>query len=185
MNLFFLAIDTDVSSHYYCNRHCIKIILELAQLGYTAHWCSNSSSLESCPLKPYKKTHVNHPLSLWTRQDTANYRYVIQMGLSLCRLYTHRYGKIHKTQYHLEWLSQHIPSPDPTLSIDRFCATKSIPKGCTPVPLCMPEQFYTDDLIYSYRLYYLLEKQRLFDYYTTTDYIELWSLRIDIPMAIQ
>ena len=51
---------------------------------------------------PYRKTHVNHPISIWVRHNESHYNWTCNYGLALCAEYTRRYGKIHKTQYHLD-----------------------------------------------------------------------------------
>ncbi len=169
MNIFFLALDPKKSARFYYNKHCIKIILEIAQILYCAHWITNDGndtwltqhSLE-INLPPYKKTHVNHPMSKWTRQSYNNYMYACQLGLELCYEYSRRYGnKIHKTQARLEWLICNAPLNFVPDEIQGFLATRGIPAGCTPIPLTMPTEYHTDDAVQSYRQYYIKAKQSI------------------------
>jgi hypothetical protein len=96
---------------------------------------------------PYRQTHKNHPSAIWARSNKSNYVWLCELGMELCNEYTHRYGKIHKTQQHLEWLSINIPN---------------IPDGeFTQPTLAMPEQYKSDDHIQSYRLYYIKDKSHL------------------------
>lgn len=167
MNIFFLHVDASKSAKYYFNKHCIKIILEIAQMLYTAHWVLEwdeswvESHLQALTLAPYRKTHRNHPTTKWVRLHINNYLYACQMGLELCYEYTRRYRKIHKSQVRLEWLLTHPPTFFLPETIDAHLAKKNIPIGCTPIPLAMPKEYHTDDAVYSYRLYYLNSKREI------------------------
>jgi hypothetical protein len=93
------------------------MILETTQLLYTAHHQlqKNDNWAEKLPKKPYRATHVNHPVSRWVRQCPANYIFAANLGLSLCKEYTFRYFRIHSSQTHIEWLVQNIPPFDQNL----------------------------------------------------------------------
>ena len=167
MNIFFLP---KTSAQYYFNRHCVKIILEICQLVYTAHWILDGDNdtdewivqhLADLDLKPYKKTHFNHPTSKWVRQSVENYIYACTMGLELCYEYTRRYGKIHKSQVRLEWLLAHSPTQFVPIDIQGYLATENIPDGCTPIPLAMPVEYHSRDAIDSYRHYYIHAKKHV------------------------
>jgi len=168
MNLFFLHLDPAKSAAFYYNKHCIKIILEITQMLYCAHWLAPGESnwimnhQIVLSLKPYCKTHHNYPTTKWIRQHVNNYKYACRMAAALCREYTRRYHKVHKCAIRVRWLSWHIPRVDYTLRIDNsFLATKNIPAGCTPVPLAMPAEYHSSDLIGSYRSYYIYSKQSI------------------------
>lgn len=185
MNIFFLHIDIKKSVHAYFNKHCVKIILEICQMLYTAHWMTQDTSdwitfhyKELC-LEPYKKTHHNHPTNKWVRKHKNNYIYTCAMGLELCYEYTRRYNKIHKSQVRLEWLIQNVPTTFDDAPIQGFLADTNIPTGCTPVPLAMPNEFHTKDAIYSYRLYYIKNKQ---DIAQTRDALLKLSQEWNIPV---
>lgn len=98
---------------------------------------------------PYKKTHINHPISKWCRESLENYLWTVRYGLTLCEEYTHRYGKIHATQSKLEYMSQNFPQG--------FNKTEQ-----TPFVLAMPDEYQCSCPVQSYRKYYLSEKQHLF-----------------------
>lgn len=190
MNLFFLHLHPATSASYYFNKHCVKIILELAQVLYAAHWTIDETRLASCMLKPYKKTHVNHPLAIWTRRSLQNYSYVVEMALALCSEYTMRYHKMHKTQAHLEWLRDNPPThfiESPYTSTVRLSTIESAPPGCTPVPLMVSSyliDLFEHDLVQTYRFYYLLEKQKICDYpEQLRNLVDTWQLREFIVMA--
>lgn len=167
MNIFFLHLDPTTCARLYLNKHCVKIILECAQMLYTAMWKNHSTEewvqqhLSDLELNPYKCTHFNHPTAKWVRLTSDNFNYTIQLALELCYEYTRRYGKIHKCQQRIEWMRDHPPSLYPVLDMPRHCATKNIPQRCTPIPLAMPKEYHTDDVLHSYRLYYVREKFKL------------------------
>jgi hypothetical protein len=167
MNIFFLDVDPKQSVKYYFNRHCVKIILEICQMLYTAHWICHPEFVEQhlsqTNLKPYRKTHFNHPTAKWVRRSRHNYYYTCLMAVELCREYTKRYGKVHKCQARVKWLCHNIiTQPDRTpYKETTYFATINVPLGCTRVPLAMPEKYYNQDLIKSYRQYYLDAKQHI------------------------
>jgi hypothetical protein len=148
MNIFFLSLDPEEAAILHCDKHVVKMILETAQLLYSAHWELNSENL---PENAYKKTHVNHPSSKWTRASLSNYKWLCSLGLSLCREYTHRYGKIHKTEAHIMWLSDHAP-------------TELVDGGFTEPPQAMPDEYKCADCVSAYRMYYREAKIRFVTY---------------------
>jgi hypothetical protein len=68
----------------------------------------------------------------------------------LCTEYTFRYGKVHKTQAHIEWLTANVPNlPD---------------IGLTAIRQAMPDEFKRPNPVEGYRAYYLGAKQRMLRY---------------------
>lgn len=163
MNIFFLDINPQKSAMYHCDKHVVKMILETAQLLYSAHWMNSKDPMWYTKIthKPYKKTHSEHPLSVWVRTNSVNYLYACSIGLYLCAEYTHRYNRIHKTQEHLEWLVNNIPDKPQSLPIYKTKRNfgKPLFAGMTPIPLCMPEIYFCDCAIESYRSYYIGDKK--------------------------
>ena len=140
MNIFYLDKEPRLCAQYHVDKHVVKMILETAQLLSTTHWMSGSEG-------PYRQTHKNHPSAVWARSNKSNYTWLCELGMELCKEYTHRYGKTHKTQQHIEWLSINIPN---------------IPDGEFAQPtLAMPEQYKSEDHIKSYQLYYVKDKSHL------------------------
>ena len=148
MNIFFLSLDPEEAAVFHCDKHVVKMILETAQLLYSAHWSLNSENLLE---NAYKKTHVNHPCSIWVRASLSNYKWLCSLGLNLCREYTYRYEKVHKTEAHLTWLNNHVP-------------TELVDKGFTEPPQAMPEEYKCSNFVSGYRLYYRKEKMRFAKY---------------------
>ena len=112
MNIFMLDLDPKKAAEYHCDKHVVKMILESAQILYCAHWVLNPSRV---PEFAYKKTHPNHPSCIWVRESIENYEWLCQLAIELCKEYTFRYEKIHKTQKHIEWLIDNPPFDIPML----------------------------------------------------------------------
>jgi hypothetical protein len=138
MNIFFLDLDTKKCAEYHCDKHVVKMILETAQLLCSTHWVIGSEA-------PYKLSHKNHPCSIWVRENLSNYLYLCDLGLELCKEYTYRYGKRHKSQDVIEWCLTNKPN----ISDTEF----------TEPPKAMPDEYKVNNIIESYRNYYIGAKK--------------------------
>lgn len=111
MNIFVTDFCPQKSAQALDNKRVVKMVLESAQL------LSNAVHKHIPELAPYRKTHINHPCSIWVSQHRANYQWLLQHFIHLCFEYTHRYNKIHaceklyntfdKIQYYLEDIKIH------------------------------------------------------------------------------
>ena len=136
MNIFVLDLDPVKAAQYQCDKHVVKMILETAQL-----LCSVYPDGEA----PYKRTHYNHPCAVWTRESYINYQWLIEHGYALCDEYKFRYNKEHKSRSVIDWCNK-----------DTGIVPHHIP---TQFPECMPDQYKTGNIVYSYRNYYMIEKR--------------------------
>jgi len=136
MNIFVLDLDPVKAAQYQCDKHVVKMILETAQL-----LCSVYPDGEA----PYKRTHYNHPCAIWTRESYINYQWLIEHGYALCDEYKFRYNKEHKSRSVIDWCNK-----------DTGIVPHHIP---TQFPECMPDQYKTGNIVYSYRNYYMIEKR--------------------------
>ena len=145
MNIFFLDEDPRLAAIYHCDKHLIKMILETAQLLSTAQRVMSNVSENSLM---YKKTHVNHPCSIWIRQSRSNYVWAYNLFVELSAEYTNRYGKVHAS---FAKLSNELSNPP-----------DNIPqKGLTEIAQAMPNKYKVfGDPIKAYRSYYIGEKQK-------------------------
>ena len=145
MNIFFLDWNPQTAAKYHCDKHVVKMILETAQLLYSAHWMLNSP----LPANAYKLAHKNHPCAIWVRQSIINYLWLCSLGLYLCEEYKHRYGghKTHKTEAHIRWLFENRPQNIPNC-------------GMTNPVQAMPDEFKNEDPIIAYKTYYIESKLR-------------------------
>ena len=158
MNIFFLDWNPKNAAKYHCDKHVVKMILECAQLLYCAHWILSPHGV---PEFAYKKTHMNHPCSIWVRESIENYEWLCNLAMALCEEYTFRYVKTHKTQTHIEWLIRNPPFDIP-----------AVPQ--TPIRLAMPIEYKNENPIDSYRTFYRESKmkQRGIVSYTKRDWPE-------------
>jgi len=141
MNIFVLDWDDKKCAMYHNDKHVVKMILETAQLLCGVHHMTESPSENV----PYKLSHKNHPCSIWARESMDNYLWLCELGMELCAEYTFRYGKRHKSQQVIEWCIDNRPN---------------IPEEGFTVPAkAMPDQYKVEDVVQSYRNYYLGEKK--------------------------
>lgn len=120
------------------------MILETTQLLNNAMIAGNSDYI---PV--YKKTHYNHPASIWCRDSKSNFAWLVDLGLALCTEYTYRYNKKHKCQDIIEFFSEYKQS----INLPNV--------GLTEFAICMPDQYKTEDAVESYRKYYIGEKAHI------------------------
>jgi hypothetical protein len=161
MNIFYLHPDPVVCAMHHCDKHVVKMILETAQLLSTAHRILDEDDNDRHDrLGLYKQTHKNHPSAVWVREAVGNYVWTHQLLISLCREYTHRYDKVHKTARLIGPLSQ----PPQNISTDPFR---------TAIPQCMPDQYKDHDPVVAYRRYYINDKRDIAQWNKTT-YAPKW-----------
>ncbi len=168
MNIFYLDSNPKTCAIMHVDKHCIKMILESAQLLCTAHrvldgkmYIDNKTGRkikrwelpEPFNTELYNATHINHPSALWTRQNKNNYIWLYNLFVELCYEYTYRYEKIHKCQ-----------------QIPLFNLLKNTPKNINnnqftePTP-AMPEKYIIkNNSIKSYHNYYINEKSNMFNW---------------------
>jgi hypothetical protein len=145
MNIFVLDYDPVQAAQSQCDKHVVKMILESAQMLCTAHRVHDP---EDCNPNIYKIAYVNHPCTVWARETTGNYEWLLAHFIELCYEYTRRYDKIHKCHSLVSYLNNY-----PT----------TMPRGhMTPYALCMPQQYKIGSTVESYRRFYM-SKQFKFD----------------------
>lgn len=164
MNIFILDWDFAKNAEYHCDKHIVKMPLELAQLLCTAHRVSDGNMViektkNNRSIKRwnhtkgdilYKSTHVNHPCAVWVRENSRNYHFTYNLFLHLCKEYSYRFGRNHLSEIKLS-----VILDDPPLNIP-------ISDSISNPPLAMPENCKIGDAVESYRKYYIEEKSHLF-----------------------
>jgi hypothetical protein len=156
MNIFFLDSDPQVCAFYHGDKHVVKMVLETAQLLSTAHriidgtlTIENNKKHFKLPDRKadsvlYRATHANHPCAIWVRESEENYNWAYNLFYHLCKEYTYRYNKIHKTESLKDYL---------------YMSPTGIKKvGSTKPALAMPDCYKTLCPIQSYRNYYVKDK---------------------------
>ena len=143
MNIFYLHSNPKVAASYFYDKHKVKMILECAQMLCTAHIALGNENV------PYKKSHLNHPSSVWVRANNENYRWLYDHMLALGKEYTKRYNKTHLT----------ITKCKDILAV----APSSIPAGSfNEPPQCMPDEYKVEnDSVSAYWNYYEQEKYKI------------------------
>ena len=134
MNIFYIHPDPIESARQLADDHIRKMQIESAQMCCTAHWENGSEA-------PYKLSHRNHPCSIWARECVENYVWLCDLGIELCKEYSYRYGKKHKSQEIIEWCMINIPNIKQNGSLTKFA-------------LAMPDEYKVDSSVESYRNYY-------------------------------
>lgn len=169
MNIFYLSHNPEKCAQQHVDKHCVKMILETAQLLSTAHRVldgevkrmkTKTGRWKTYHELPgvrnnvlYSSTHVNHPSAIWARKNNANYNWLWSLMDSLCKEYTYRYGKVHKCE-------------QTGLLLELSSSPKNIPIGTFTEPTpAMPDQYKVPgNSILSYHNYYNGEKQRMFSW---------------------
>lgn len=163
MNIFALHQEPRIAAEMHCDKHCVKMIIEYAQLLSTAHRVldgdqyidktANGRSikryrmyLDSMENTLYKATHINHPSAIWVRQSKKNYDWLYCLWRELMSEYTYRYMKRHACEKLVDKLKKvphNIPNAEFTM----------------PTP-AMPDIYKVGSVVESYRNYYRGDKKR-------------------------
>ena len=153
MNIFFLDERPDKCAEMHNDKHCVKMILESAQMLSTAHRELDGD----VPDILYKSTHKNHPSTIWVRSSKQHYDWLFRLFRMLSAEYTLRYSnktliknfggefKVHKTWDKLGKLLETAPK-------------NIVDNGWVDPPQCMPDHCKKPDTIDAYRNYYMTEK---------------------------
>jgi hypothetical protein len=170
MNIFYLHPEPQICAEMHNNKHCVKMILEYAQLLSTAHrvldgtmsvGLSDSGRRKTSYILPdyrnnilYSATHINHPSAIWVRKTHQNYIWLTDLLEELCMEYTYRYEKVHKVERDglLKVLRTNIPA---NISIGPFTE---------PTPAMPDDVKVPGNSLASYRNYYNKNKTHLADW---------------------
>jgi hypothetical protein len=166
MNIFYLHNDQLTCAKWHNDKHCVKMILEYAQLMSTAHrfldgeeytaLSAGNRKLKRYKLPDareetlYKASHINHPSAIWLRKAAANYTWLHTLFLELCDEYTYRYGKTHLSDTKFRTLLKSPPNNIPK-DVEFTEPTPAMPEDCV----------VAGDSIASYRKYYFEQKGHL------------------------
>ena len=146
MNIFFLDKRPDNAAEMHNDKHCVKMILEYAQMLSTAHRVLDGENVHP---DLYKIAHKNHPSTIWTRSSKQHYDWLFRLFRMLSAEYTLRYSngefKVHKTWDKLGKILETAPK-------------NIVDNGWIDPPQCMPDHCKKPDTIDAYRNYYLTEK---------------------------
>ena len=161
MNLFFLDFDLKKCAEYHCDKHVVKMILELTQMLYTAHHILKMK-LPDNAYKPIR--NHNHPMCVWVRKSKENYTFTSELAMCLSEEYTYRYKREHSCHKHLLFLKNNYPDFNQKVEYTKQVYLSDMSPdmeklNLTPIPLCMPDDCKTTkDVIQGYRNYYIAKK---------------------------
>jgi len=119
------------------NLRVVKMVLESCQM-----LCTSLNIIYDQQVTPYRSCHMNHPSTKWVRESSANFELLVEHTRALLAEYTERFGKIHKCQGVLDQI---------LVLYDETMFNKHEP---TKLPLCMPDEYKSDDVVESYRRFY-------------------------------
>ena len=166
MNIFYIDHNPKLCAEWAVNSHCIKMILESAQLLSTAHRILDGVQYtdktktgrnvkrwrlpDDRDTELYSATHVNHPSAVWARESNNNYNWLWCYLNEHCNEYTYRYGKTHKIKQ--TGLLERLMVPPNNIPV----ASKTQPPSAMD-----PKYIISEDAIINYRNYYKHGKSHL------------------------
>jgi hypothetical protein len=123
VNFFYLDKDPEKCAEYYCDKHIVKIPIEIAQIlskihhelktGIDYNKIYKNSIVVKNTIGPY----------IWASESYENYIWTTKLGLALINQYKLRYNKKeHKTEKILQLLYENVPSL-PKIGITKFKGT--------------------------------------------------------------
>jgi len=142
MNIFAIegnesGIDWVKSAKSQDNYRVVKMILESCQM-----LCTTLNELSGKQVTPYRSTHKSHPSTKWVRASSTNFEALVEHTMAMLEEYTERFGKTHKCASVLE------------KCLDLYSPSLFSLQEQTRLPLAMPYEFHSDDIIESYRRFY-------------------------------
>ncbi len=143
MNIFVLDTDINKCAQYHNDKHCVKMILEYAQMLSTTVRLSGIDA-------GYKESYVNHPCTKWCRESLSNWRWLRKLAEKLHDEWRYRYNHS-EFKEHKSWsIIKSLPEPN-------------IPDiGLTPFAQAMPIDYQNpNDAVDAYRTYYVCDKAHL------------------------
>ena len=166
MNLFYLDDDLDKCAEYHIDKHVTKMVLEAAQLLTTTLWVDkylgyvprkltseelgvlkdvkrSTPSINDRVFTRYLSTHENHPSAIWVRSSLEHYYWTVNYANALNSEGIYRGYKSHASCDEVNRM------PEPTRLPDN---------GWTKPALAMPDELKSEDVIASYRKFYMLDK---------------------------
>ena len=166
MNIFALSKCPVESAQQMLDKHVVKMPTESCQMLHTnslyfLFWEAHGREPSLKELKGFhKESHfsymmkpamLNHPSTIWARKNKANFMWLYNHAVALCKEYSYRYDKTHGTESRIQ--------DSFTFSYDE--------DELSPVSIAMadeyrlPEEKHTwDFVIKSYQHYYLEGKWR-------------------------
>jgi hypothetical protein len=148
MNIFVLSYDPVEAAEMHCDKHCVKMVVELyQQLGSALR--RHGATDRQMPLtqsgKPLRGGYHHHPCTKWCGDSRSNFEWAAEHAIALTEEYTKRYGKNHAC----------------STGIRKMAAMSDmIPEGgMTPFAQAMPDEYHNASAVVAYRDYYFYDKR--------------------------
>ena len=94
MNIFATDLNPYKSAAVQIDKHVVKMCVEsLQMISAIMHLLGINA--------PYKSVMLNHPCTIWARQTSTNFAWLVVHAHALCEEYTRRYGKVHSVEKNL------------------------------------------------------------------------------------
>lgn len=135
MNIFYLDKNPKLAAQMLCDKHVVKMVNETVQILSTVR---DKLSLP----RPVAPTHPHHPSIIWAGESWANYMWLWQYLIAICKEFEHRYHHKHDYEEFIKGLR--------CLNFSLFPTAKP-----TPVRLAVPDKFkHIKNPVVAYRKYY-------------------------------
>jgi hypothetical protein len=107
MNIFAVSSDVVDCAQSLDNIRLNKMTVETAQLVSTALYYRDPFAyrIRGKLGRAYKLSYQNHPCSVWARNRSANFWWLVNLGIAYSNEYTYRFEKIHGSQKVFEGLA--------------------------------------------------------------------------------
>ena len=146
MNIFVLDTNPLVAARMHCDKHVPKMCVEAAQMMASA-LRRHGATDEQMPLTkkgtPYKGGYHHHPCTVWVGDSRANFYWLADHALALCKEYTTRFGKTHACEQPIKQMNDMSYRIRPTNA-----------RVLTPFAQAMPDEYRDDNAVKAYRGYY-------------------------------
>jgi len=154
MNIFVLSDNPSVAAEMMIDKHVVKMPTESLQMISTIVEMHGYGH-------PFRPVMANHPCTIWARQSSKNFQWLVDHTHALCKEYTIRYGKKHDVETHLDDYEYEIEQVGVELKkignkLTPFAIAISPDMKCRQHP-----DFESADTIGKYRLYYLEDKWQM------------------------
>lgn len=146
MNIFVLDQDPEEAAKKLKWGHVNKMIVESTQM---------LSNVLPKSTAPYKRTHYNHPCSIWVRESYENFMWLVNHALVLCKIYEERQAREHACLQVICYIERTV----------NICPTDFfLYDALTPFATAMPQRYVIPgNPVQSYIDYYASEKQHIKD----------------------
>lgn len=146
VNFFYLDHDPHLCAQFYCNKHVVKIPIEIAQILSKVHRDIGESKQLSSYYKSPRNLSVKFAIYRWVIQSKANYIYAVRLAIALVKEYKFRYDKNnHLTENVLYKLEQDVPKNMPDIGQTLFMMGNKVDMY----------QYLSDDILQNNRYAYV------------------------------